>query len=287
MFEKLTSQLKTGIMNLGLNFFSIEEKLCYMFWGTKPDKINPILIIPVTSPCMKKLIDELKKSKEYRKEGKVHNGILNGTKVSIVKAEVGSPNASIIMELAARIHVKQVIRVDVCGSVCPEYPIGSVIIPNKALSGEGTGSYYLRKYQTQIQNLPHITLTRDLSLSEYSVQLNPTRLTEIQSWFDQNNRNYKIGFPTIWTTDAIFCEDKEEIARWKSLGAECVDMETAIMYLLGEIFSIPIISIMGVTDQPGTAEYDLFTSNKIHPEMELAMDRAVATVIKLLPKLKE
>ena len=48
----------------------------------------------------------------------------------------------------------------------------------------------------------------------------------------------------LWSVDALFCETEDAIETWKSYGAKSVDMESSAVYLLGNLFKIPSISIL-------------------------------------------
>ena len=85
-------------------------------------------------------------------DGEIHNGKINNIPISIIKTDIGAPNAAIIMELLHRSKkCKVVIRTEVCGSISDQVEIGKIFIPEFALSGEGTTNYYLRKYKNSIQ----------------------------------------------------------------------------------------------------------------------------------------
>ncbi len=200
----------------------------------------------------------------------VHNGEINGVPVSFIRTEMGSPNAAVTMETLKRTGAKIIIRADVCGSLSSTIPIGSIFLAKDALIGEGTSSYYCRKYGE----------TRDKST------LDPRFLPILQKILPLATKDWKNWYKEgcIWTIDALLCETENEIAAWRELGAQAVDMETSVMYFLSELFKIPTIALMGVTDIPGS-EFDLFTENKMHPQTELAMQRVVEATEELLPLL--
>jgi purine-nucleoside phosphorylase len=271
VIKKVKNQMRTLVLNAGMKFISLEEKLSYMFFETSLKNLRPFLIVVVTEPCLDQLINKLKNNKDYRKEGKIHNGNLVGVPVSVVKSEMGAPNPSIIMEMAVRAKAQVVLRVDVCGSLNPQIPIGNVIIPPIALRGEGTSEYYYRKYKMELQ--PGGEKCHEDLFKLVKEEISHQKVTP------------PIHYPIIWTSDSLFCEDPPEIERWRALGADAVDMETSIMYLLGNLFHIPTLAIMGITDIPGSLEYDLFHTNKLHPEMVSAIDRAVDTSLVVLPAI--
>jgi purine-nucleoside phosphorylase len=70
----------------------------------------------------------------------------------------------------------------------------------------------------------------------------------------------------------------------KSIDVEAIDMESSIMFLLGELYNLQTAAILSISDLPGT-EYDMLNSNKVHPDMENGIDRAIKILVETLPKL--
>ena len=267
MAEKFLNQIRSGIINTGLKFISVDEKIIHMFLDTGAKSIRPIVINVITKAMFTKFLDLLKNEKNYTKEGQVHNGTIQGIPISVIRTEMGAPNASILMECLKRTGAKIIIRAEICGSLNPSINIGHVFIPKDALIGDGTCPYYLRKTHQQISK---ISVNMELYQAIWKI---------IQEEIPDSVKYLHTG--TVWTTDALFCETTTEIKYWQDLGAEAVDMETSVMYLLSSLFQLPSISILGVTDIPNS-DYDLFETNKIHPEMGNAVSRVVQLVIRIL-----
>jgi purine-nucleoside phosphorylase len=94
----------------------------------------------------------------------------------------------------------------------------------------------------------------------------------------------KVKYIDMWTTDALFCETEKFQKAMKSIDVEAVDMESSVLFLLGELYNLQTASILSISDLPGT-EYDLLNSNKVHPEMENGINRAIEILTETLPKL--
>jgi nucleoside phosphorylase len=272
--------MKTNIINAGLKFMSVDDKLFYVFLKTSPKHLHPIVINVITDEIFKNFITVIKKNKSYVKYGKIYNGKINNIPISIIKTDIGAPNAAILMELLHRSKkCKVVIRTEVCGSISNQVNIGDVFIPKHALSGEGTTNYYLRKYGDSI----HLK-----NLDSSKIEVNSKFYSEIMKKSTQIlpeiSKMIKTG--DVWTTDAIFCETPEEISIWKTKGAQIVDMETSIMFLLAKLFQIPTIAILGVIDKPGSTDYDFTISNKMHPDIVNSVKRATKLTLKLIIHIK-
>ena len=63
-------------------------------------------------------------------------------------------------------------------------------------------------------------------------------------------------------------------------------METSILFLLGKIYNLKTISLLSVSDLPGSAKYDFLKTNEIHLDVESGIDNAIKILIKSLPKVK-
>lgn len=128
----------------------------------------------------------------------------NGTEMCMMQAPVGSANAVSFADYLYSNGVETVICCGGCG-VLDDIPKGDVIVPVKALRGEG-GSY---------QYLPP---SRFVELSEIVIEKIETVL-------------HKLDVPYIkcitWTTDGLFRETKEMVEYRRSEGCKTVEMECA------------------------------------------------------------
>ena len=102
----MMDKIKNELLNLGLKFMSVDEKIVRMFLETSPSRINEIVILPAVKMVMKKIITKLQYKRVY---GRVYNGTLNGVKVSVIRSLVGCPNCSIAVESLKRCKTKIII----------------------------------------------------------------------------------------------------------------------------------------------------------------------------------
>ena len=284
----MLNKIKIDLLNLGLKFISIDEKIVRMFLETNPSNINKIVILPAVNFVTKKILNKLQNKSVH---GKVCNGILNGVNVSVISSLVGSPNCAITVESLKRCNVKAIIRVDFCGGINlsnSAVEIGDILIPNQVYCGDGTSPSYITKNLKVLSQLKYIS--NPLSNKQEITPLNHiTFITqsndELKDIIMKEGADYKTKEVNLWTTDALFCETQEFINSLKSINVQGVDMETSILFLLGNIYKIKTASILSVSDLPGNSKYDLFKSNEIHPNMEIGINNAISVVSKALPKI--
>lgn len=288
----MLNRIKSELLNFGLKFISIDDKIVRMLLETAPSNINEIVIMPAVKMFMKKLVQKLQNKTAY---GRVYNGLLNGVKVSIIRSQVGCPNAALTVECLKRTKAKAIIRIDFCGGITSnsnDIEIGNIIIPKKAYCDEGTSPQYIRtnpyiiNQNEKIEN--PVLLTQNLETGNKTIFISKPHeplknllLNEAKK-FDPN----KTKEVSLWTTDALFCEDVEFIRALQTINVKAIDMESSILFLLGQLYNLKTASILSVSDLPGHPQYDLFQSNEIHPEMENGINKVIKILINCLPEIQ-
>ncbi|MFX1316059.1 MAG: hypothetical protein ACFE9T_09370 [Promethearchaeota archaeon] len=289
----MLNRIKSELLNLGLKFISVDEKIVRMTLETSPTNVNEIVILPAVKLVMKKILQKLQNKRNY---GRVYNGTLNDIKVSVIRSLMGAPNCAITMESLNRCKTKVVIRIDLCGGIESEsnpINVGNILIPKLAYCDDGTSPQYIRKFPSLVNELESISnpiarfqnivagnqtifiskpdeLLRELCFTK-GVSLLPNKVKEID----------------LWTTDALFCETLEFIRALRSINVHGIDMESSILFLLGKLFHLKTVSILSVSDLPGHPKYDLLNSNEIHPDIENGIDNIIDLLIKILPRVKQ
>jgi len=263
-----------------------------MILETGSSNINEIVILPAVKLVMKKIVKRLQNKIVY---GKVYNGVLNGIKVSVIRSQVGCPNAALTLECLKRSKAKIVVRVDFCGGIYGEdttINIGDIVIPKSAYCGDGTSSEYLRANPTLINRLDSIqnplSTIQNLVASPQTIFISKPNeilkelLVEETRAFNPN----RVRESDLWTTDALFCETFEFLRALKAVNIEAIDMESSVLFLLAGLYNIKVASILSVSDLPGHPQYDLLNSNEIHLDMETGIDNAIKILINALPKIQ-
>lgn len=288
----MLNKIKSQMLNLGLKFISVDDKIVRMILETSSSNINEVVILPAVKLVMKKIVNKLQNKIVH---GRVYNGFLNGIKVSVIRSQVGAPNAALTLESLKRSKAKIVVRVDFCGGIYGENTtinIGDIVIPRSAYCGDGTSVEYLRANPMLLNSLESIqnplSTTQNLIASPHNIFISKPNeilkdlLVKETRAFNPN----KIRETDLWTTDALFCETFEFIRALRSINIEAVDMESSILFLLARLYNIKVASILSVSDLPGHPQYDLLNSNVIHTDMETGIDNAIKILINALPKIQ-
>ncbi len=288
----MIDKLKNELLNLGLKFISVDEKIVRIFLETSPSNVNEIVIMPAVKMVMRKIVNKLQNKRVY---GRVYNGLLNEVKVSIIRSLVGCPNCAIAMESLKRCKTKIVIRTDFCGGIensSSSIQIGDIIIPKLAYCGDGTSAQYILKHSellSQLESIQNplsrfqqiITGNETVFVTKPHEELKNLLVSEASSSIPN-----KVKEADLWTTDALFCETHDLINSLRSINVGAIDMETSILFLLGKIYNLKTISLLSVSDLPGNSKYDFLKTNEIHLDVESGIDTAIKVMIKSLPKVK-
>jgi uridine phosphorylase len=287
----MLNKIKSELLNLGLKFISVDEKIVRMILETNPSNVNEIVILPAINFVMQKIVSKLKNKRVY---GRVYNGELNNVKVSVIRSLVGAPNCAIALECLKRCKTKIIIRLDVCGgieNVGSKIKIGDILIPQIVYCDDGTSPQYIREHPSLVNGLESIsnplskfqnllTGNQTIYISQPHKELKNLLLEEGNSLFSNIVKQVK-----LWSTDGLFCESLDFIRALQSINIQAIDMESSILFLLGKLFNLKTASILSVTDLPGDLKYDLLTSKVIHPDMESGIDNTIKLLIYSLPKV--
>ncbi len=287
----MLNNIKSQIMNFGLKFISVDDKIVRMLLETSSSNVNEIVILPAVKTVMKKLVKKLQNKVVH---GRVYNGLLNGIRVSIILSQIGCPNIAMIMECLKRCKTKVVLRVDLCGGIQEsddEITVGDVLVPKLAYCDDGTSPQYIRSNASlqsllgSINNPLKMILNMDTGNQIVYFSKPNEILTDVLMKTGRaiNPRIKEVDF---WTTDALFCETAEFVRSLQSINVKGIDMESSALFLLGTLFNIKTASMLAVTDLPGHPKYDLLNSNELHPNMEKGIDEAIKIVIESLPNIK-
>ena len=288
----MLNKIKSELLNFGLKFISVDQKVVRMILETSPSNINEIVLLPAVKMVMKKIINKLQNKIAH---GRVYNGVLNGIKVSVVRSQVGAPNAALTLECLKRSKAKIIIRVDFCGGIHGDnnsIKIGDIVIPKLAYCGDGTSIEYLRANPMLLNQLDSIqnplAVNQNLIASPQNIFISkPSEiLRELLVKETRATHHNKLRESNLWTTDALFCENFDFIKALKVVDIEAIDMESSILFLLSSLYNLKVASILSVSDLPGHPKFDLLSSNEIHPDMETGIDNALKIVIRALPKIQ-
>jgi uridine phosphorylase len=159
---------------------------------------------------------------------------------------IGAPMAALTLEKLIALGAKRVILFGWCGAVARTLQVGDILVPARALSGEGTSRYYSAGYG----------LAPD---EDFSAQ--------VARVLGDNNPGSHRG--CVWSTDAVYREDRRMLQKLcLEQGVDAVDMEFSALCAVARFRKIRFSAVLTVSDElwgdswrPGFAK-QLFVQQK-------------------------
>jgi AMP nucleosidase len=178
--------------------------------------------------------------------------------ITIINFGMGSAMAATIMDLLSAISPKAVLFLGKCGGLKDKTKLGDLILPIAAIRGEGTSNDYL---PPEVPALPSFRLQMAVS-----------------AMIKKHNQDYWTG--TVYTTNRRVWEHDEGFKTYlKKIRAMGIDMETATIFTVGFINSIPHGALLLVSDNPmypegvKTSESDRKVTRKfVKTHLEIGID---------------
>ena len=134
----------------------------------------------------------------------------------------GSPMVVELAEELAAMGTKKMILMTWGGTLQKEIKPGDIVVCNRAIRDEGASHHYLSPAKYVDANE---SLVRELVLA-------------IQA------RGAQCTTGTTWTTDAPYRETREEVVQYQAEGVKTVEMESAGLFTVGQLRSIPTASVV-------------------------------------------
>ena len=180
-------------------------------------------------------------------------GNVEGTEVGIIWASPGAPLAAMVMEHLVACGAKYIIGIGLVAAIEPEIDVGALVIPVRAIRGEGTSYYYLPE---------DIDTTPDTDVVE-----------ALRKACKELNLNCIEG--TVFTTDAIHRETKGLIEALRRRGVVGIDMETSAIFAVGTYRGVKTGCILTVSTNPKVKSIGFYSEK---------LGKSLSNTIKVLKK---
>jgi len=138
---------------------------------------------------------------------------------------VGAPMAAICLEKLIALGATRIIVCGWCGSLQPDLGVGELVVPTWAVSEEGTSGHYPVEGR-----------------SESSSRLRKG----LKDFFASTGKELREG--PIWTTDALYRETREKVARYGGEGILAVDMECSALMQVAAFRGVELAGVLMVSD---------------------------------------
>ncbi|MEM2146099.1 MAG: hypothetical protein QW279_12110 [Candidatus Jordarchaeaceae archaeon] len=238
---------------------SQDSRMVYILLGCGSNAIAKTVLLPATVMCTRRILGFIKNPEA---KGQTYLGRVDSLNVSIVSTGIGCPSAAIVLEALHSAGVKNIIRVDLVGSLKDYINIGDIVIADSAFKGDGTTPHYMEGEKVEA----------DSELTNLIVQKSR-----------EYGKDFHIG--SVWTTDVLFRQTPELYKRAVEKGCIAIDMESSAIFTLGKIYNMRTAAIMVVSDKPITGR-DILEIEKT-TELLQGLDDAIKIALNTIKSLKE
>ncbi len=146
--------------------------------------------------------------------------------VCFTRGGYGAPAAVDTLETVIALGVKQVIVIGMCGGFAENIDVGTVIIPSKIYSEEGTSHHYFENISVATPDMALFNKAKSHFLNKFTLTTDPTV-----------------------TTDGVYRQTLAKEALWRKNGCVGVDMEASALLAVSNYYSIPAVSILLCSDK--------------------------------------
>lgn len=156
-----------------------------------------------------------------------------GQPVTLVGPALGAPYAVLVLEKLIALGGRAFVAVGWSGSLQPDLVIGDLVVPQEAVSEEGTSAHYK---------------TDDSPPSP-----DPVMSRCLKESLHQAKAAFRVG--TVWTTDAFYRETRKKVTRFAHQGLLAVDMEMSALFTVGKFRHVAVAGLLVISDELATLEW--------------------------------
>ena len=156
----------------------------------------------------------------------------DGLKIAWAQTASGACNVLDHILVCAELQFKKLIFAGAVGGLTADFPVGSLCTPEVCLQGSYAGAYFDKR-------LPAFT--------PFSPVLPPDRAYVDRVISLGQRLGYEIKRAKVFCTDSIALE-YSHLDEIRASGAELIEMETAVFYQLADLFEVPAVALLAVSD---------------------------------------
>lgn len=182
-----------------------------------------------------------------------------GSRLAIVHPGVGAPLAAGSLEELIAMGCRAFVAAGAAGALVPELALGHVVVPTAAIRDEGTSYHYLPAART--------------------VEPSEDALDAIRATLERHEVLYVEG--VTWTTDAIYRETRDKLARRVAEGCLTVEMEAATFFAVAAFRGVTFGQLLYAGDDLSGETWDARGWDEHADGRELLFRLAVEAVLAL------
>ncbi|MCX6348102.1 MAG: nucleoside phosphorylase [Candidatus Aureabacteria bacterium] len=157
-----------------------------------------------------------------------------GKELAVAHPGLCAPFAAAVLEELIAFGCRKFIACGSAGVLDSTLAKGTVVVPNRAVRDEGTSYHY-------------VSPSREIATE-------PEVVAVIESVLRAQGVKYQVG--KTWTTDAIYRETKDRIAKRKSEGCLTVEMECSALLAVAKFRGVRFGQLLAIRDDVSGNEWD-------------------------------
>lgn len=176
--------------------------------------------------------------------------------VAVLNPGTGGPTSVTMLELCLAAGAEVVVAVGGAGALVDDLAMGNVVVPTRALRDEGTSFHYLPPSRWQ--------------------ELDTDVASQLGDFLDERGVPHVLA--PVWTTDALFRETPDKVARRRDEGCVLVDMECASLAAVCAFRDVPFGQLLYAGDSLSAEEWDERDWKQAVDTRESLLDLAIDAV---------
>lgn len=193
--------------------------------------VAPVVVVSWSSRVIEAFADsigaQLAEHWPWVNQQPLYTGKVGGQRVSFVEVGIGAPATVADMEVMIACGAKVFLGLGWAGSLQPQAPVGTLLIPRDCVREEGTSVHYQAEGSEIVPDEKLVEKLKSAAEAE----------------------GKKVFAGAHWTTDAPYRELCSTIEAYRAKGILGVDMETSAMYTLGQFRGVRVCNLLVVSDE--------------------------------------
>lgn len=159
----------------------------------------------------------------YNREFRTIRGYYKGVPITVTSTGIGGPSAAIAIEELISCGAKYLIRIGSAGAIQSNIKLGDLVICSAAVREDGTTNMYIS---------PNYPAVSDIKLTNLIINT-----------CEELKYNYHYGL--VRSHDSFYIDEEDEIMeKWSSRNILASDMETASLFVVGQLRGVKTASIL-------------------------------------------
>ncbi len=163
-----------------------------------------------------------------------YTGYYQGKRVSVQGTGIGIPSTAIYLhELIHDYGVRQIIRLGTCGAIHPSLSVGDLVLAEVAYTDSSTHLFYHTNLQTPSYPDRELFQLALETSSRLGIAIQPAK---------------------IFSTDLFYKNEKDRWNTWAERSVKAIEMESSILFDMGQAAGIRTLTLLSVSDSVVTQE---------------------------------